>query len=221
MPLAEAYCSRQPLVAVHRDVANLAAGTKGARHELAVAHDAATNARAQRNQHHALGAARGALPELAQRGGIRIVHEGQLGLRERAEQRGLEPAGVQHDVGQEADLALFVNGPRHVQAHGDNVLGVSPVVVDELLESLRDLRERSLAHQRPSRDLAHRQKLPLVAEEPRLDAGPAHVNAQNVCHFDAPLARAPRRLVRPSTFVPTRIHSHYVTCGLATRRRRR
>ena len=107
---------------VHGDVAYLAGGAVGTGRHLAVHDHAAAHARAERDEHAALEAARAALPELAQRGRVGIVHVGDRGAGKRGLERSLEAQEVQVHVGHDLDVAISRNGGRHGEADATHVI---------------------------------------------------------------------------------------------------
>ena len=106
LPLA--YCSKQPRlpqpqqqpVGHHPHVADLRADAEGAAEQLAVVHDAAADAGADRDQQQVVDVVAGAEGELAPGGGVRVVldHDGQVDARLEV---GLEVDVAPGDVGRE------------------------------------------------------------------------------------------------------------------------
>ena len=189
---------------------DLTARTKGAGDELAVGHHATTDASANRDEHEAAGALCGALPQLAERRRVGVVHEGEVGVDKGALDGILQALGVELDVGEHAHLALVVDGAGHVQANGDDILGGGAVLGEQALETLGDHGKRGLAHDLASRDLGDGLERTLRREHADLDARTANVDAQNLIHvmslLEDPIATvvmyAAKRLPRPESAYP-------------------
>ena len=180
MPAAAAG---QGLLAIDRDVPDLAAGAKGARDELAVGDDARAHARAQGDEHVAGDLLRHASPHLAERRRVGVVDEGDRRVGEGGGQRAHHALGVELDVGEHAHRAVVGHGTGDVQAAGDDVVRRCVVGGKDLLDAAGHDRVRLLGHELGSGDLALLEKLARRGEEPRLDARPADVDAKNRFHW--------------------------------------
>ena len=169
-------------VAVHGDVTDLTAGTKGARDDLAVYDHAATDTRTDGHEYEVADVFCRTMPQLSERRGIRIVHKGELRTREGTLQRPLQTLGIEVDVWQHAHPAVIVYGSWYVEADAHHVIRRGIDLCQKVDQPLRHNGKRDLVHELARGNPGSGLQFTLGGKHARLYAGTTDVYTQYLVH---------------------------------------
>ena len=151
---------------------------------LAVAHNARTDASAERHEHEAVIARTGAAPKLSHSGRVGIVEKTNVYAREGSLERVVHAQQIETQVGDDRNVSVGRNGAGNRKADTLEQGSIDIGTLEHGLDAIRDGGITGLVNQRRRGDARLGNDVTFFGHNADLDRSTAHVDAniEFVCH---------------------------------------